>query len=365
MPDKQKKEHWFDEWFKRMTGQDLDIIFAYDTVKEVKVLDRRLGYVYYAVYIMVLFYIIIYVFLIRKQYLETEKTSGWIISRVFNPGYDQDGKPWDVFDSVSNPGETGALFLPTRVLVTRGQVQEGFCESLIHECKSNQDCDIGDEQLQKTQCTNGHCMRRQWCPTEEMGKPTTTEHLVKIRSYNVWFQTSLHYHKFMLDVTTTDEKKQVLYPGDHANTYPLHDLLRMANIDTETVQKLGAIMQVNHLVNCDLDAFECQQNFETANIDTKTGFNFIQNHFYFENGVRKRDTYHYFGIRMILSATGIGKRTSLSNIVLQLSSAIALLTCAQTAADMVLQYVVPERRHYVEMKVLQTENFNKEWSNRD
>merc|ERR1719482_1302473 len=95
---------------------DIDDLFAYDTVKEVKVLDRRLGYIYYAVLLLVLFYIVIYVFMIRQQYLDTEKTTGWILSKVVNPAHDENGMPWDIMDSVTNPGEQGALFIPTRVL---------------------------------------------------------------------------------------------------------------------------------------------------------------------------------------------------------------------------------------------------------
>lgn len=46
---------------------DADDVFAYDTVKEVKVLDRRLGLIYYFVLGTVFFYVIIYVFMIEKQ----------------------------------------------------------------------------------------------------------------------------------------------------------------------------------------------------------------------------------------------------------------------------------------------------------
>lgn len=339
---------------------DIDDLFAYDTVKEVKVLDRRLGYIYYAVLLMVLFYVIIYIFMIKKQYLETEKTMGWVIAKVTNPAYDDQNLPWDLYDSVTNPGEQGAVFLPTRVLITRGQVQEGFCESPLNPCAQDSDCDIGDDALQQTKCSNGRCMRRQWCPAEEPGVPTTVIHNVKARSYDIQFQTSLHYHKFMLDVATTDEKRSIRYPADHANTFPLHDLIRMANIEMEAVQELGAIIQVNHFINCDLDAFECKPGLEVNNIDTKTGFNYVQNYFYFENGVRKRDSYHFYGIRVMASATGIGRRTSISNIILQVSSAIALLSCAQQAADVFLMYFVSERRHYLEKKIIQTEDFNED-----
>jgi hypothetical protein len=103
---------------------DADVVFAYDTVKEVKVLDRRLGMIYYTVLMMVFFYIVIYVFMIKQQYLDTEKTTGWTLTKVVNPAHDEDGNPWDIMDSVTNPGEQGAVFVPTRVLVTNGRFKK-------------------------------------------------------------------------------------------------------------------------------------------------------------------------------------------------------------------------------------------------
>jgi hypothetical protein len=52
---------------------DADDLFAYDTVKEVKVLDRRLGIVFYSVLLLILFYIVIYVFMIKRAYQDLEK----------------------------------------------------------------------------------------------------------------------------------------------------------------------------------------------------------------------------------------------------------------------------------------------------
>ena len=56
---------------------------------------------------------------------------------------------------------------------------------------------------------------------------------------------------------------------------------------------------------------------ETANVDTKTGFNHVYENIYYEasrsnvswlfgvqDGVRKRDAYRMFGIRVVTSATG-------------------------------------------------------------
>merc|ERR1719504_472839 len=145
---------------------DTDDIFAYETVKWVRVLDRRLGLVYYTMLIIIVIYIVLYVCIIEKQYLDFEKSSGWIIVQVLNQQKSDRGITWDAYDRITNPGEQGAVFIPTRILTTKGQTQDGFCESPTHPCTQPADCDIDNELLQQSQCVNGHCMRRQWCPAE-------------------------------------------------------------------------------------------------------------------------------------------------------------------------------------------------------
>ncbi len=73
--------------------------------------------------------------------------------------------------------------------------------------------------------------------------------------------------------------------------------------------------------------------------------------------MEKRDLVRFFGVRVALQAVGDGAKRSFSMIVLQVSSAIALLAVARTAADFFLEKVVPERRHYVAQKVLEVEDF--------
>merc|ERR1719183_1584800 len=163
-----------------------------------------------------------------------------------------------------------------------------------------------------------------------------------------------------LAVATTDERTEILYPMKRANTYPLHDLIRMANLDPEEVIENGAVLIANALLDCDLDTGECGSKIETINVDTKSGYNYAYNHVYFEDGVRKRDVLRMYGIRLLAFATGFGKRISFPMIVLQTSSGIALMMVAQTFADLVLTMGIAERKHYTDQKVLQTEDFNED-----
>jgi len=329
----------------------MDIILAYDTTKLIRVLDRRLGLTYYAVQAITIAYIVIIVFIIKKQYLDFEKAMGWITIKAMKPQTSNLGFEWDVFDRVTNPGEQGAIFIPTRVLVTKSQTQEDeYCESPVHNCTQAAECDIGNELMQKKECVNGHCMRRQWCPAEDPTQPTTETHYLEYEHVQLWFTSYLHYHRFMLDVSTADETEPVHYPHARANTYRLRDLVRMTDAEPEVVQENGAVLIVNALFDCELDNNDCELKVEAATVDSNFYYH-IHNHVYFENGVRKRDSYRMFGIRLVAFTTGFGKKTSLAQIVLQISSAISLLSLAEMVADFVLTYIIAERNHYYKQKV--------------
>eukprot|EP00439_Symbiodinium_sp_Y106_P073153 s1527_g13.t1 len=333
---------------------DADHVFAYDTVKLVRILDRRLGFIYWGVQALVAFYMIVIVFIMNKAYQDTEKSTGWMLTQVLQPQISHLGISWDVYDRITNPGEADAVFIPTRILITRGQTQEDeYCESPSHPCKEARDCNVGDPQVQRMECQNGFCMRRQWCPAENENWATTETHYLEFDNVELWFKSYVHYHKFGLDVTTADEKASIKYPQRGANTYRLQDLIRMTNYAPEEFVELGAVMVLNGLFDCNLDTELCEMKVETATVDTKTGFNHVYENIYYENGVRKRDVYRMYGIRVLTLATGFGGKTKFSQIVLQLSSGIALLGTAELIADFWLMNCVPERKHYTEQKIKQ------------
>eukprot|EP00747_Dinoflagellata_sp_TGD_P027860 gnl/TRDRNA2_/TRDRNA2_132872_c0_seq1.p1 gnl/TRDRNA2_/TRDRNA2_132872_c0~~gnl/TRDRNA2_/TRDRNA2_132872_c0_seq1.p1 ORF type:complete len:347 (-),score=69.98 gnl/TRDRNA2_/TRDRNA2_132872_c0_seq1:88-1128(-) len=340
---------------------DLDEVFAYDTIKNLRVLDRRLGIVYWSVKAIVAAYVIVYVFLIKKKYMDIEKTNGWVILKTINAMHSDLGYPWDQYESITNPGESGAIFIPTRVVITKGQVEEDdlYCPSPTHSCKTDEDCDIGNKVLQKKQCQDGFCMRRQWCPAEDIEKPTTEVHLIDFSDVLLWFQSYVHFHVFKIDIMTTDEDTSKLWPAKMANTYAVYDLLRMANVDPAQMLENGGVIIANAVFECDFDAEKCTFGVKTANVDTRTGFNHVHYHYWRDDsGKRHRDQVRMYGIRVVAQATGIGEVASLGMIVLQISSAIAMLGLAENAADAYLQFVVAERKHYKEQQIIETEDFN-------
>lgn len=350
-------------WWARVKSHfpDLDSVLAYDTVKLVSVLDRRLGVVYYAVQFMIACYILIVVVLINKDYLAKEKSTGWILAKVMNPQVSNLGLSWDVYDRITAPGEQGAVFIPTRVLVTHQSQQEGqYCVSPLHNCTSNEDCDAGSVLPQHRECVDGFCMRFQWCPAEDPTAATTEIHYLDISQVELWFQSYVHFPQFQLDVSTMHESTPVRFPHKQANTYLLKDLLRMANLPEEELIENGAVIYLNNIFVCDLDANSCTRNVESLNVDTRTGFNHVISHHYEDGNIRRKDTFRMYGVRLMAFTTGLGSRISFSQVVLQLASAIAFLAMAETVADFYLMNIVPERHHYRQLKVVHTEDFNED-----
>lgn len=337
-------------------GSRFDDLFAYDTVKLVQVLDRRLGIVYYIVLLAVVAYFC-FVFLRGEAQLVHEKAPGWVICTGTRYQLSDLGVKWDIYDRITNPGEMNACFIPTRVLITRGQIQDGrFCESPKHNCTRDLDCDAGDPSVQ-TRCSNGRCMRRQWCPAEEPGSAATETHYLDFEKVQLKFQSFVYFLRMRLDVSTVDEDDRVMYPVAGANTYPLHDMLRMANLRYDSLVENGAIIAVNSVFKCNMDSERCDTKIESVNVDTVTGFNHQVVYTYRQGNATKRDLYRMYGIRLVASAMGFGDKTSFVQLVLQLSSAISLAKFATTAADFVMTNLVPERTHYSKLQIIETEDF--------
>ena len=72
----------------------------------------------------------------------------------------------------------------------------------------------------------------------------------------------------------------------------------------------------------------------------------------------KRDLYSVKGVRILLSSRGEGRRVSISAIMLQISSGIALLWLAGFVADFLMLHVLPERKHYRTYKQERTPDFS-------
>jgi len=345
-----------------MSSFDLDELFAYDTIKVVRVYDRRAGSMYKFCQLVIGLYVFFFVGVISKKYLQEEKVQGRCIVEVMKLQYSDQGIPWDVYDRVVMPSEQGAIFIPTRVLITRGQTQDDqFCEAPRVPCNTNEDCNVQNENVQKAECVNKHCLRRQWCPAEDEAAGVTETHYLEFDQVELRFSSHTHFHRFQMYMTTADEKENTMYPEENANTYLLKDLLGWAGGKAEAIMDYGAVMYVNLMLDSPVQLgadTNVHQKVESHIIDVETGYNFIHNEYYYDGETRKRDTYHMYGIRVLAFTVGFAERVFPSGIVLQFSSAMALIAFAEYFTDQYLIKWVAERAHYNKLRTIETEDFN-------
>lgn len=122
-----------------------DTFFVYNTKKDLRVLDRRLGFTYLFLAFIILLYILIYVAFIRKLFLEKEKAYGETFLSIHGQAHSYlDGKLhiWDRAELLPNFVENSALFLPTRIHITRNQ-KKGLCATQNLPCLKDTDCAPG------------------------------------------------------------------------------------------------------------------------------------------------------------------------------------------------------------------------------
>ena len=381
--------------YRQLTALDLDEIFSYQTTKEVRMLDRRLGMVNWLIRAVVLVYVIGYVFILREGYTEMEKSVGHCISTVNGTTYSTTGgkpRPWDAIDAVTPALENGAAFVATTVFVTERQVLTNS-SNLARPCsKATEKADCPNKPpLSYGTCQNNYCQEYGWAPffSETDGSNTHKFELETADEFGVWLRSSIAFPS--LDETrifsTIDTQRPTPYRGgqgvpvlaktDSSTTlggggvmppdyFTIGELLALAGTSFDTIKSTGCTLAVSYRWKCFVDASAaCAPELQVARLDLnekRKGFMYQYAHYYRTMDKpphdAKRDLYSAKGVRLLLSSRGEGRRVSVSAIMLQISSGIALLWLAGFVADFLMLHVLPERKHYRTYKQERTPDFS-------
>jgi hypothetical protein len=185
--------------WRQLASLDLDEIFSYQTTKEVRMLDRRLGMVCWLIRAVVLVYVIGYVFVLREGYTETETSLGHCVTSVNGTAYSTTSgvtRPWDAIDAVKPSLEDGAAFVATTVFVTTGQTINNFSNPTLpcSTATAAKDCP-NDPPLSYGVCSNGFCQQYGWQPafSETDGTSTTKHELETADGFGVWLRASIAF----------------------------------------------------------------------------------------------------------------------------------------------------------------------------
>lgn len=344
---------------KHLLGTNLDELCAYKTMKVVRMRDTRLGVLYWISVLFVLLYVILYALGVNRMHQYHDTGIGVALTTLKGKAIFQ-SKAYDAADLAFHPADSHGTFLATRILTVRGQkVDQCLDYTQPCDCKDGPDCSVG---------TGGHfCKRLAWCPSLGNGNagtsppPPPSAEVINLEGLG----------RVELDIVSG-----ISFPGIGSHFFVAGGSTGSSNpFKNETVETLlkrvqppimladiasqGALIGVSFLWNCDVME-DCEPAVAVRRLD-KSGFSEQNSRQYSgKDGVLLRDTIVTYGIRILVDASGTGRMTSPTLLMVQLGSGLALLQLAAWFADFaMLHFFSQARRHrYIEFKILETRDYS-------
>jgi hypothetical protein len=302
-------------------------------------------------------YIVGYMFIYKKAYLEYEQAKGAVTTHVFGDALSTStGKPATRYfstEEITYPGlENGNVFVTTRQTVHRQM--RGFCEDPTTPCISDAECTIGGE----GHCSsNGLCVEHSWCDQEE--KPEIYE--LDTASLQIWTRSSVQFLKISPERVFSNDGNTPA-PTRGINTFSVSELLMKCEpspVRYEEVAELGAAIEVTFVWDCDIKS-KCEPSIRVRRLDTifdpdaiGFGFSFPE---YVDDDHRLRNEVR--GIRIFFKTFGTGKRFSVAATITKASMGASLIALARLVADLLMTKVFFLRSKYKARKYENTPDFS-------
>jgi len=339
--------------------EDTDRLLSYFTRQQVQFLDRKLGITFYLINLLIAAYIVGYMFIYEKGYLEFEQAKGAVVTHVYGDAFAvSTGKAAERYfstEELTYPGlENGNVFIASRLTVNTQK--RGVCEDLQMPCSADSDCSsfVGG-----TCTTNGFCMERSWCSSTEE-KPEIYE--MDTGNLQVWTRSTIQFVKIAPKRVYSTEMEDPS-PKSGYNTFTIRELLLKCEplpVRYEEVAELGAIIEVQFFWECGVKAKVCHPTVKARRLDTlfdpdNIGFKLSYPEFIDENTRLQNEVR---GIRMFFRTVGLGKKISVAATVSKASLGAALFTLAQVIVDLLLVKFFGLRNKYKARKFENTPDFS-------
>jgi len=317
--------------------EDVDRLFSYNTIQQVKILDRFLGILNNIFTIIILGYVVIYVFLIDKGHLEYEAAKGLVLTHVTGDVVSQ-GTLGDIrFFSANDftyPGlENGNVMVATKIAFTKQE--RGVCMDMTMPCASADDCSDGVD----AECTEeGICKEPSWC---DDGRPD--EYKLPTADVMIWVKSAIQFMRMKPEKIFSADFSKPIYEGsleDGRNTFTTRNLLDACDppVMYEELSELGAAIEVQFVYDCNVGKDKCTPRIQARRVENifqpaNIGFTFSYPQY---TGVDKRTLVTVTGIRFYIRAVGTGEMLSTAAIILKLSTGLTLLGLAPIIVDLMM-----------------------------
>jgi len=354
-PEEVEEEQEANSW--NPTTWNLKKILAYNTNRVVRIKDVRLGGLYWFFVTCIIMYSIIFVFIMEGRHTEQATGVGTAITKFRGKGFAGD-KVFDGPDLRFPVIEPSGAFIMTRRIRQKEQ-RFGSCVNWDSPrkcpCKANSTC-----------TADGYCAVKGWCPSIgdsnfQDPPPSAVDEVIEGLEDSVLdIASAIRFPSIgnQFFVTGTDPTKTNPFKNIR-----LRNLLAMAGQKMEDVQRRGALISVNLMWQCDVVVDEyCEPTVVVKRLDNGQGFVQKRAHVRRDsNGEEVRDAVYSFGLRILVDCSGVGRKTSLPLIVVQIGSCISLLRVVMMLVDFIMLKLYPNedrREAYLNCKVKPTDDYS-------
>lgn len=320
--------------------EDVDRLFSYNTIQQVKILDRWLGVLNNILTLIILGYIVVYVFIYDKGYLEYEQAKGVTLTHVHGDVVSQ-GTAGDLkffaASEITYPGlENGNIMVGTKI--SYAKQKRGVCLDLTMPCASVDDCSDGVN----AECTeDGFCKEPSWCPDEDDARADTFK--LDTADLQIWVKSGIQFMRLKPEKYFSGDFTKPISEGtleDGKNTFTVRDLLDKCDppVRFEEISELGAAVEIQFVWDCNVNRDKCTPHIQARRVDSmfdpeNIGFKFDYPHY---TSPDTRNLVTVRGIRLYLRSLGTGEMVSTAAIVLKVSTGLTLLGLAQIFTDLLM-----------------------------
>jgi hypothetical protein len=355
---------------------------TYSTNKEVTLLDRKLGMLYFAITSIVMSYVIGVRLYYEKGYKAVELSNGVVGIKLEGTGYTKTKgliEPADIASLVKVGPEGDALFLPTR-WVTWTEQRRGNCTNADEPCSADSDC-RREPPLAPGKCEGQLCERYQWCSPGSNGQytgataphdPFSAQHAAALEAVGeTVLQEIGQIDKVELEVVLTgvvgfQQLTNVELSSENGKArvrWTLAQLLQRAGMGQDVAQTDGGVLSLLLFWDCPnlFAPADCLPNLQVTQLAPGVPF-YVQWANYYRRAadpsIEYRDLHQARGLRLLVRSKAMGAQVDIQMIMLQISVMLALMPIASMLADTIMQYLFAERRHYREYKVEESPDFS-------
>nr|KAF6296525.1 purinergic receptor P2X 5 [Myotis myotis] len=330
-------------------------LFDYKTEKYVIAKNKKVGLLYRLLQVSILTYLVVWVFLVKKSYQDTDTSlQSSIITKVkgviFTNTSELGERLWDVADYVIPPQGENVFFVITNLVVTPNQRQETCAENeSIPDavCSEDSDCPPGEPVVTGNGVRTGRCLRAEnmqrgtceifaWCPVETRSRPETNVLDTKDRAY-------LRSCRFG--------------PKDpYCPIFRLGSVVSWTGSDFQEIALQGGVIGIQIEWDCDLDKApsECNPRYYFSRLDRRfpgnsvsSGYNFrFAKYYRDEAGVEFRTLIKAYGIRFDVLVNGRAGKFNIIPTIINVGSGVALMGVGSFFCDLILIYFIKKSHFY-------------------